>query len=62
LEERRTRKETEFKVGWSWVPVTPVIPATWEAEIRKIENQGQLRQVVLETPISQITREKRTGV
>jgi hypothetical protein len=31
--------------------VTPVIPATQEAEIRRIEVQRQLEQIVHETPI-----------
>jgi hypothetical protein len=30
--------------------LTPVIPATWEAEIGRIEDEGQLRQIVCETP------------
>jgi hypothetical protein len=38
----------------------PVILATWESEIRKIAVQGQPRQIVLETPISKITRAKWT--
>jgi hypothetical protein len=38
-----------------------VILATWEAEIRRIVVQGQLGQIVLETPISKITRAKCTG-
>jgi hypothetical protein len=32
--------------------LTPVILTTWEAEIKKIEVPGQLRQIVLESPIS----------
>jgi hypothetical protein len=28
----------------------PVILATWEAEIRRIKVQGQLRQIFLKTP------------
>jgi hypothetical protein len=39
----------------------PVILATWEAEIRRTEVQGQPRQIVCETPISKITRAKWTG-
>jgi hypothetical protein len=40
-----------------------VIVATWETEIRRILVQGQLRQIVLETPppISKITRAKGIG-
>jgi hypothetical protein len=41
-----------------WVPVlTPVIPATQEAEIRRITVQSQPRQIVLET-LSQKTLHK----
>jgi hypothetical protein len=29
--------------------VTPVIPATWEVEIRRIKDRGQLRHKVSET-------------
>jgi hypothetical protein len=28
----------------------PVIPATWEAEIKRIKVQGQLWEIVRETP------------
>jgi hypothetical protein len=37
-----------------------VIPAIQETEIRKMI-QGQLRQITGETPISKLTRAKRTG-
>jgi hypothetical protein len=37
--------------NWAWRP-TPVIPATWEAEIRKIVVQHQPGKKVSETPIS----------
>jgi hypothetical protein len=46
--------------GWS-PGLTPVIPATWEAEIRRIEVRGQWGQTVHETLISKITRVKWTG-
>jgi hypothetical protein len=38
----------------------PIIPATWEAEIRRILVQGQAGQIVCETPISKIARAKWT--
>jgi hypothetical protein len=35
---------------WSWHQwLTPVILATWEAEIRRITVQGQLKKIVCET-------------
>jgi hypothetical protein len=40
--------------------LTPVIPATWESEFGRITVSGQPRQIVLETPISTITRAKWT--
>jgi hypothetical protein len=40
----------------------PIIPATWEAEIRRIEVPDQPGQIIYETPISKkkiiITRPK----
>jgi hypothetical protein len=36
--------------------LTPVILATWEAEIRRTVVQDQLEQIVHETPISKIAR------
>jgi hypothetical protein len=39
----------------------PIILATWEADIGRIEVQDQPRQIVLKTPISKITRAKWTG-
>jgi hypothetical protein len=45
--------------GHPWL--TPIILATWEAEIRRMKVQGQPRQKVLETPSSKITRAKWTG-
>jgi hypothetical protein len=42
--------------------VTPVILATWESEIRRIVVLDQVGQIVRETPISKIIREKWTGV
>jgi hypothetical protein len=41
--------------------LTPIILATWEAEIRWILVQSQPRKIVLETPISKTTRTKWTG-
>jgi hypothetical protein len=46
-------------VGHQWL--IPVILATWEAEIMKIEVWGQTGQIVHETLISKITRAKWTG-
>jgi hypothetical protein len=43
--------------GHQYLP--PVILATWEAEMRRIMVQGQPK-LVLETPISKITRAKWT--
>jgi hypothetical protein len=37
-----------MSAGHWWL--TPVIPATWEDEIRKMEVQGQLGQIVQEIP------------
>jgi hypothetical protein len=39
----------------------PIILATWEAEIGKMEVRGQPGQIILETLISKITRAKWTG-
>jgi hypothetical protein len=39
----------------------PVILATWEAEVRSIEGQGQPRQIIPETFIFKINRAKWTG-
>jgi hypothetical protein len=39
----------------------PVILATWEAEIRRIEVQGQTGQVFCKTTSPKITRAKWTG-
>jgi hypothetical protein len=39
----------------------PVIPVTWEAEIRSMEVRGQPRQTVYEPSISKITRAKWIG-
>jgi hypothetical protein len=38
--------------------LTPVILATWEAEIGRIAFRGQPKKIVDETPISKITRAK----
>jgi hypothetical protein len=40
--------------------LTPVILATWDAEIRRIMVQGQTRANSSQYPISKITREKWT--
>jgi hypothetical protein len=47
-----SRKEKEAGRPW----LTPVIPAAWEAEIRRTLFEDQPGQIVLETPISKITR------
>jgi hypothetical protein len=39
----------------------PTILATWEAEIRRIEVQGQYRQTVHETPICKTAKAKWIG-
>jgi hypothetical protein len=39
----------------------PVILASWKAEIRRVEVQGQSTQIVLEIPFSKIRRAKWTG-
>jgi hypothetical protein len=38
--------------------LTPVILATWEAELRRIKVQGQSRQIIQETPLSKKSRAK----
>jgi hypothetical protein len=53
------RTKSSIQAGHQWL--TPVILATWEAEIRRITVQGQSRQIVCKTPISKITRAKWTG-
>jgi hypothetical protein len=41
--------------------LTPVIPATWEVEIRKIVVQSQPRQIVHKTLSQKNHHKKRTG-
>jgi hypothetical protein len=41
--------------------LTPIIPATQEAEIRRTTVQRQLGQILLETLSEKQTKEKRTG-
>jgi hypothetical protein len=41
--------------------LTPVILATWEAEIRRITVQSHSKQIVHKTPVSKTTRAKWTG-
>jgi hypothetical protein len=48
-----------FKAGYQWL--TPIILATWKAEIGRIKVRGQPGRIVHETPISKITRAKWTG-
>jgi hypothetical protein len=52
LKGRREQRKASGMVALS------VIPAIWEAEIRRIEVRDQPRQIVRETPISKITRAK----
>jgi hypothetical protein len=51
-----------IKSIWTnWVQwLISVIPATWEAEIRRIAVGGHPRHIVQETPIPKITRAKWT--
>jgi hypothetical protein len=42
--------------GRQWL--TSVIPATQEAEIRRIADQSQPRQIVLQDPISKLLKER----
>jgi hypothetical protein len=52
--ERERERDSYSQAEYKWL--TPVILATWEAEIRRMVVQGQSGQIVHETPISKITR------
>jgi hypothetical protein len=41
--------------------LTPIVLATWDIAIGRIEVQAQCEQIVFETPISKIARTKWTG-
>jgi hypothetical protein len=56
---RKAVSKKAITVGHRWF--TPVILATWEAEIRRITVRGHPGQIVQETPISKVTRAKWTG-
>jgi hypothetical protein len=43
---RQKKVHEEARCWW----LTPVIPATWEAEIRRIEVQDQPRKIAQESP------------
>jgi hypothetical protein len=45
---RKPRNKIDSEAGYLWL--TPVILATWEAEIRRFKIQSQFRQIVCETP------------
>jgi hypothetical protein len=49
------------QTGARYRRLTHIILPTWEAEIERIEAEGQPEQIVQETPISKITRAKWTG-
>jgi hypothetical protein len=46
--EENISYKTHFLAGRWWL--TPVIPATWEADIRRIVVQGQPGKIVCKTP------------
>jgi hypothetical protein len=55
---RRWVLKNPLGAGHQWL--IPVILATWEAKIERIEVQSQAGQIVFKTPISKITRAKWT--
>jgi hypothetical protein len=52
------RLSQKRKTAWHWW-LTPVIPATQEAEIRRIMVQSQARQIIPRDPISKIPNIKK---
>jgi hypothetical protein len=50
LDAQLLLKMSEFSTECRWL--LPIIPATWQAELRRIEGQCQPGHIVLETPIS----------
>jgi hypothetical protein len=45
--KKKTHLKSKLKVGCWWL--VPIILATWETEVRRMEVQDQARQIVHET-------------
>jgi hypothetical protein len=59
LQKFNSSFKNSFEAKHQWF--TPIILATWEADIERIKVQGQPRQIVHKTPISKISTAKWTG-